>query len=77
MLGRPFGRAVVLRLGGRIGFEADRLRQVEEMLARYGSLTVGFARFFPILRQLNGVVAGTLAIGGLRALLSATRFRMR
>ena len=49
-----------------LAFEADRLRQVEEMLARYGSLTVGFARFFPILRQLNGVVAGMLAIGGLR-----------
>jgi membrane protein DedA with SNARE-associated domain len=62
VLGRTFGRAVVLRLGGRIGFEADRLRQVEEMFARYGPLTVGFARFFPILRQLNGVVAGTLVM---------------
>ena len=39
VLGRTFGRAVVLRLGGRIGFEADRLSQVEEMFARYGPLT--------------------------------------
>jgi membrane protein DedA with SNARE-associated domain len=69
VLGRTFGRAVVLRLGGRIGFEADRLRQVEEMFARYGPLTVGFARFFPILRQLNGVVAGTLAMEWRRFLL--------
>jgi membrane protein DedA with SNARE-associated domain len=69
VIGRTFGRAVVLRFGGRIGITADRLRKVEDVFARYGPVTVGFARFFPILRQLNGVVAGTLAMEWRRFLL--------
>ena len=60
---------MVLRFGGRIGITADRLRKVEAVFARYGPVTVGFARFFPILRQLNGVVAGTLAMEWRRFLL--------
>ena len=69
VIGRTFGRAVVLRFGGRIGITADRLRKVEAVFARYVPVTVGFARFFPILRQLNGVVAGTLAMEWRRFLL--------
>ena len=34
--------------------------KIEEVFARYGPVTVAFARFVNILRQLNGVVAGTL-----------------
>ena len=60
VIGRVMGRAVLLRYGGKIGLNADRLHQIEAVFARYGPLTVGFARFFNILRQLNGVVAGTL-----------------
>jgi hypothetical protein len=41
VLGRTFGRAVVLRFGGRIGFKADRLRQVEDVFARYGPSPTG------------------------------------
>ena len=47
VLGRTFGRAVVLRLGGRIGFEADHLRQVEEMFARYGPSPSALPAFSP------------------------------
>jgi membrane protein DedA with SNARE-associated domain len=68
-VGRTLGRAVVLRLVGRIGLDADRLHKVEEVFARYGPLTVGFARFVAILRQLNGVVAGTLGMEWRRFLL--------
>ena len=32
------------------------------MFARYGGATVTFARFFSVLRQLNGIVAGTLGM---------------
>jgi membrane protein DedA with SNARE-associated domain len=35
---------------------------IERIFARYGSATVLFARFFSILRQLNGIVAGTLGM---------------
>ena len=60
VIGRALGRTVVLRFGARIGLNADRLHKVEQIFARYGAITVGFARFVNILRQLNGVVAGTL-----------------
>ena len=60
MIGRILGRTVVLRHGEKIGLNAERLRKIEEVFARYGPVTVAFARFVNILRQLNGVVAGTL-----------------
>ena len=60
IIGRVLGRAAVLRYGTRIGLNADRLREVEEVFARFGPATVALARFVNILRQLNGVVAGTL-----------------
>ena len=48
---------------------AERLRKVEAVFARYGPLTVGFARFLNVLRQLNGVVAGTMAMDWRRFLV--------
>jgi membrane protein DedA with SNARE-associated domain len=59
-IGRRYGRALILRYGGKIGVSAGRLAQVEAVFKRYGSLTVAFARFVNVLRQLNGVVAGML-----------------
>jgi membrane protein DedA with SNARE-associated domain len=69
LIGRRLGRAVLLRYGDKIGFTAQRLDRVEAVFARYGPLTVAFARFFNILRQLNGVVAGTLKMDWWRFLL--------
>ena len=60
LIGRKFGHKLVWQLGGKIGLSAERLRKVETVFARYGPVTVCFARFFNVLRQLNGVVAGTL-----------------
>ncbi len=60
LIGRRLGRAIVLRYGEKIGINADRLNRVEAVFARYGPVTVAFARFVNILRQLNGVVAGML-----------------
>jgi membrane protein DedA with SNARE-associated domain len=60
LIGRRLGRAVVIRYGGKIGINADRLDRVEAFFARYGPVTVAFARFVNVLRQLNGVVAGIL-----------------
>jgi membrane protein DedA with SNARE-associated domain len=61
-IGRKLGRAAVSRHGARIGLTAARFDAVEAMFARYGAATVAFARFVNILRQLNGVVAGTLGM---------------
>jgi membrane protein DedA with SNARE-associated domain len=59
-IGRVLGRALVLKHGKKIGLDADRLRKVEDVFARFGPATVAFARFVNVLRQLNRVVAGTL-----------------
>lgn len=63
LIGRLVGRQVLLRYGGRVGVTEDRFARIEEVFARYGPIAVMFARFFNILRQLNGVVAG---VAGMR-----------
>jgi membrane protein DedA with SNARE-associated domain len=68
-IGRYLGRRTVARYGAKIGVSAKRFRKVEEVFARFGSATVTFARFFAVLRQLNGVVAGTLGMPWQRFLL--------
>jgi len=68
-IGRRLGRNLVLRYGGKIGLNADRLSKIEALFARYGPVTVGIARFFNVLRQLNGVVAGTLGMDWRRFLI--------
>lgn len=59
LIGRTLGRATVLRAGGRFGIGEAQLARVEAVAHRYGPLMVVFARFVVILRQLNGIVAGT------------------
>jgi membrane protein DedA with SNARE-associated domain len=60
LLGRRFGRAIIVRYGAKFGINDERLRKVEAVFARYGAFTVAFARFVNVLRQLDGVVAGML-----------------
>jgi membrane protein DedA with SNARE-associated domain len=56
------GHHLMVRFGGRIGITADRLKQVEAFFERYGGWVIVFARFVVILRQFNGIVAGTLGM---------------
>jgi membrane protein DedA with SNARE-associated domain len=69
LIGRRLGRKIVLQYGRTIGLNADRLARVEAVFARYGPITVAFARFFNVLRQLNGIVAGTLRMDWWKFLL--------
>src|SRR5215831_2825171 len=69
VIGKVLGRAAVLRYGEKIGLTPDRLKKIEEVFARFGPATVAFARFVNILRQLNGVVAGTLNMDWWRFLI--------
>jgi membrane protein DedA with SNARE-associated domain len=62
-IGRFGGRQLVLRFGRHLGITDERLDRVESFFARYGGAVVLFARFFVVLRQLNGIVAGTLGMG--------------
>ena len=68
-IGRRLGRTAVTRYGARIGLTASRFDAVERVFARYGAATVAFARFVNILRQLNGIVAGTLGMEWQRFLM--------
>lgn len=61
-IGHFGGRILVLRYGRFIGVRARHLERVERFFGRFGGGIVMAARFFEVLRQLNGVVAG---IGGM------------
>ncbi len=58
---------MAFRRNGRA--EVKSSAEGEAIFARYGPLTVGFARFFSVLRQLNGVVAGSLEMDWRRFLV--------
>lgn len=58
LIGRWGGHRLAVRYGGRIGITAGRLAKTERFFARFGPEVVIAARFIPVLRQLNGVVAG-------------------
>ena len=58
-IGRFGGRALVVRHGARIGITESRFARVEGFFHRYGGQVVLLARFFAVVRQLNGIVAGT------------------
>ena len=69
LIGRKLGRGTILRYGTKIGLTDERFKGIERVFARYGSAAVLFARFFSILRQLNGIVAGTLGMSWWRFVL--------
>ena len=58
-IGHFGGRRLVLRHGRYVGVRADHFERVERFFNRYGGGIVVAARFFEVLRQLNGVIAGT------------------
>lgn len=69
LIGRTCGRSVILKHGSRIGLTPERFNRVEAVFARYGPATVAAARFVNILRQLNGIAAGTIGMDWRRFLL--------
>ena len=69
LIGKTICRATITRYGGKIGLTDARINTVEEIFSHYGSVTVLVARFFPVLRQLNGIVAGALGMPWWRFLL--------
>ena len=58
-IGRFGGRKLIIRHGARVGISVERLNKTERFFAHYGPEIVIIARFFPVLRQLNGIVAGS------------------
>jgi len=70
LIGRKLGRPTILRYGGRVGITEATLGKAEAVAHRYGPLMVVFARFVVVLRQLNGLVAGTTGMHWLTFLLA-------
>ena len=57
-IGRYGGRPLAIRLGRRFGVTHEVLDKVEEFYERHGTATVVIGRFLPLLRRVNGIVAG-------------------
>jgi membrane protein DedA with SNARE-associated domain len=62
LIGRLGGNALLRRFGPRIGLTADRLDAIEDRFAKGGLWIVMVARFIPLMRQVNGLLAGSLAM---------------
>ncbi|KFL32426.1 hypothetical protein JP75_02395 [Devosia riboflavina] len=60
LIGRYGGRKLIARFGKLVGLNEDRQAWIEGLYARRGPIIVIGARFIVILRQLNGVVAGSM-----------------
>jgi membrane protein DedA with SNARE-associated domain len=69
LIGATGGHKLLTRYGNKIGITEARLQKVETFFEHYGDIVVVFARFFIILRQFNGIVAGTLEMPWPRFLL--------
>lgn len=72
LLGRRFGRGMVVRWGEKVGLGERRFAMVEKRFEDYGIWVVLVARFIIILRQLNGFVAGTMHMNWPKFLLLNT-----
>ena len=62
LVGRLGGNMLLRRFGPKIGLTNERLDAVEARFTSGGLWIVFIARFVPLLRQLNGLVAGSLAM---------------
>ncbi|MFA3918686.1 DedA family protein [Ruegeria hyattellae] len=60
LIGRRYGRALILVYGGRFGISEAKYQAAERATEKYGAYAVVCARFFVLLRQLNGLVAGSV-----------------
>ena len=58
-IGQKGGRRLILRFGRYVRVGRSELKRMEASFDKYGVWFVAFARFFEVLRQLNGIVAGT------------------
>jgi|SRR5215470_10963692 len=62
VIGKQGGRPLVLRYGPRVRIRHEHIERVEGFFERHGGAVVLFARFLVVLRQLNGIVAGTMGM---------------
>jgi membrane protein DedA with SNARE-associated domain len=68
-IGHFGGRALMFRYGRYVLVNQRRLEYVEKFFQRHGGLVVVVARFFEVLRQINGIGAGIAAMPWWRFLI--------
>lgn len=68
LIGRFGGRKVILRYGHLVKLTPERLDQFEKMFDSKGFYVVATARFVVLLRQLNGIIAGSMKMNPLHFL---------
>jgi len=69
VIGKKGGRPLVLKYGPRVRIRHEHIERVEGFFQRHGGAVVLFARFVVVLRQLNGIVAGTMGMNWWRFLI--------
>jgi membrane protein DedA with SNARE-associated domain len=62
LIGRLGGRPLLQRYGPLVKLTPERLERFEDLFRRRGAFIVAGARFVVVLRQLNGLVAGSMAM---------------
>jgi membrane protein DedA with SNARE-associated domain len=67
-IGHFGGRALVLRWGRYVRLTEERLDKAEAFFDRHGAWIITVARFIEVLRQANGIIAGTTGMHWLRFL---------
>ncbi|GGC45953.1 DedA family protein [Chelatococcus reniformis] len=60
VIGRSLGAEAIVRFGARVGITAGHYAWAVERFRRWGPAVVAAARFVVVLRQINGLVAGSL-----------------
>jgi membrane protein DedA with SNARE-associated domain len=62
LIGHFGGRLLLQRFGSWVKLTPERLARMEDMARRRGFVMVLTARFIVVLRQLNGLVAGSIGM---------------
>jgi len=60
LIGRFGGRRLLVRYGAYVKLTPERLARIEAQMPYKGFYLVMVARFLPVLRQLNGLIAGSV-----------------
>jgi membrane protein DedA with SNARE-associated domain len=62
LIGRFGGQKLLLRFGPLVGLTPERFEMAQALFHAKGAYVIVVARFVVVLRQLNGVMAGSLAM---------------
>jgi membrane protein DedA with SNARE-associated domain len=62
LIGRFGGQKLLLRFGPLVGLTSERFEKARALFRAKGTYVIVVARFVVVLRQLNGIMAGSLAM---------------